>query len=143
MIGRFPNVVLFKFPRMSSEDVVIWKKFLEKFGKDYTSFDYDFKVGSGTDPGPEVPEAFRIDFIELSKKRIDAIGYSPDGVSIFEVKPRAGTQALGQLLTYKKLYEKAYPERKIKEVAVVCNFISDEEILLYNSFNISHYIISI
>lgn len=125
---------------MSSEDVQIWKKFLELHGKEYSSFDYDFKVGSGTDPGPEVPENFRQDFIDLSKKRIDAVGYQNDGVTLFEIKPRAGTQALGQLITYKALYEKANPDNKIKSTAVVCQFISDEEILLYNSFNIDHYI---
>ncbi len=128
---------------MSSEDVVIWKAFLAKYGKEYTSFDYDFKVGEGTDPGEEISENFRNDFIELSKKRIDAIGYRSSGVTIFEVKPRAGTQALGQLITYKSLYEKNYPERKIEAIAVVCSFISPEEIVLYDSFGINNYVVSI
>jgi len=128
---------------MSSEDVAIWKKFIEANGKNYTSFDYDFKVGEGTDPGPEVPENYRQDFIELSKKRIDAVGYQDNGVSIFEVKPRAGTQALGQLITYKSLYEKKFPSTKIVEVAVVCSFISPEEVALYKSFGINNYVFSI
>lgn len=143
MQGRFNNEILFKFPRMSSEDVIIWKKFLELYGKNYSSFDYDFKVGSGTDPGTEVPEEFRFDFIELSKKRIDAIGYQSDGVTIFEVKPRAGTQALGQLISYKNLYAKNFPENRIKEVAVVCNFITPEEISLYSDYNINNYVIEL
>ena len=143
MYGRFPNTILFRFPRMSSEDVTIWKKFLELHGKNYSSFDYDFKVGDGTDPGPEVQENFRQDFIELSKKRIDAVGYQNDGVTLFEIKPRAGTQALGQLLTYKNLFVKNFPGRTIKEIAVVCNFITPEEIDLYNSFGINNYVVSL
>jgi len=128
---------------MSSEDVAIWKKFIEAYGKNYSSFDYDFKVGEGTDPGPAVPENYRQDFIELSKKRIDAVGYQPTGVSIFEIKPRAGTQALGQLITYKSLYEKNFPGRTIKEVAVICSFISPEEITLYKSFGINNYVFAL
>lgn len=143
MRGQYPNTILFRFPRMSSEDVAIWKKFLLLFGNRYTTFDYDFKVGTGSDPGIEIAENFRQDFIDLSRKRIDAIGYQSDGVSIFEVKPRAGTQALGQLITYRSLYEKDHPENFIKETAVVCAFITEEEINLYNSFNIKSYIIAI
>ena len=142
MEGRFANETLYKFPRMSSDDTYIWRMFLSKYGKDYTSFDYDFKVGRGSDPGDIVDYNLRQDFIELSRKRIDAIGYQPDGITIFEVKPRAGTQALGQLIIYKQLYSQDYPTVKIKSVAVVCGFITDEEIELYKLHDINIFTMS-
>ena len=136
MQGRFSNALLYKFPRMSSEDTQIWKRFLSQYGEDYTSFDYDFKVGDGVLPDLPIPEQFIKDFQELTRKRIDALGYDPSGVTIFEVKPRAGTAALGQLLTYKSLFLKSYPAVNVNALKLVCEIATDEEIALYQQYGI-------
>lgn len=137
MQGRFSNNVLYKYPRMSSEDTEIWKRFLLAYAKQYQSFDYDLKVGDGVLPDLPLEPIYLKDFQELTKKRIDAVGYSPDGVTIFEVKPRAGTSALGQLLTYKQLFVKTYPGVQIKDLCLVCALATDEEIQLYKQYGIS------
>lgn len=140
MHGRFPPIQLHKFPRMSPEDTTIWRKFLEKEGKNYDRFDYDLPVGNGEDPGPGVPENLRKDFIDLTRKRIDAVGYRDNSVTIFEVKPRAGTQALGQLLTYFPLFIQTYPGFSSVTLAVVTSFINTDELSIYASHSIKVYL---
>lgn len=137
MQGRFSNAILYKFPRMSSEDTEIWKRFLAQYGENFSSFDYDFKVGDGVLPDLPIPEKFLKDFQELTKKRIDAIGYNPSGVTIIEVKPRAGTSGLGQLLTYKNLFVKSYPSTNVVALLLVCEIATDEEIKLYQQYGIT------
>jgi len=141
MQGRFSNALLYKFPRMSSEDTQIWKRFLSQFGENFSSFDYDFKVGDGVTPDLPIPEKFLNDFKELTKKRIDALGYNPSGVTIFEVKPRAGTSALGQLLTYKNLFVKSYPGVNVIALVLVCELATDEEVQLYQQYGIQIFIL--
>lgn len=136
MNGRFSNTILFKYPRMSSEDVKIWQPFLSDQGAKYDRFDYDLKVGTGVKPDLPVPEIFLQDFQELTKKRIDAVGYNKNGATLFEVKPRAGTSALGQLLTYKSLFAQSYPNIPIYQLILVCGLATDEEIQLYKQYEI-------
>lgn len=137
MQGRFSNATLYKYPRMSSEDTEIWKRFLVQYGDNFSSFDYDFKVGDGVIPDLPIPENFLKDFQELTKKRIDAIGYNSSGVTIIEIKPRAGTSGLGQLLTYKNLFVKSYPNVNIAALLLVCEIATDEEIKLYQQYGIT------
>jgi hypothetical protein len=136
MLGRFSNAALYKYPRMSSEDVKIWQPFLSDQGAKYDRFDYDLKVGTGVLPDLPVPEIFLQDFQELTKKRIDAVGYNKNGATLFEVKPRAGTSALGQLLTYKILFTQSYPDVPIYQLVLVCGLATDEEIQLYKQYGI-------
>ena len=44
----------------------------------------------------------------LYQKKIDVIGYKNNDVYIVEVKPNAGSSALGQVLSYKLLYQNEF-----------------------------------
>ena len=126
---------------MTSQDAQIWTRFLKLHSSLYTRFDYDFKVGSGTIPDPSFPENFIVDFIELTKKRIDAIGYGSSFIELFEVKPRASTSALGQILTYTSLYQSSFPTSLKIISSVVSEFISDDDIKIYKEYDIRYYIV--
>lgn len=140
MKGRFPSIQLIKYPHMAPQDYILWNQFLTEHGKEFTSFDYDVKVGEGIQPISQVPANMAKDFIELTKKRIDAVGYKQDGVTIFEVKPRAGSTALGQLLTYQSLYKLTYPNNTILNLVLITSMLTKDEELLYNQYHIISYI---
>ncbi|MHC1600500.1 MAG: hypothetical protein ACXQS5_06760 [Candidatus Methanospirareceae archaeon] len=61
--------------------------------------------------------------IALTQLRIDAVGETPREIWIFEVKPRAGRSALGQLESYGYWYIRQYAPRKPVKLAVVCESI--------------------
>lgn len=126
---------------MSNEDTQLWTRFLQKYASDYDSFDYDFAVGTGEDPGSSVPENFRKDYLDLTKKRIDAVGYKGTDITIFEVKPRAGTTALGQLLTYFELFRRTNPSVTHLSMAVVTELINTEERDLYTLRGIKIFVV--
>jgi len=56
----------------------------------------------------------------LTQLRIDAVGETDDKVWIFEVKPRAGRSALGQLESYYYWYVRQFRPSKPVRLAVVC-----------------------
>ena len=139
MKGRWPNTPLFRYSRMSREDTILWNQFIHDHGPEYESFDYDLPVGEGETPQEDLPDFLIKDWQDLTKKRIDAVGYKNNTATIFEVKPRAGTSALGQLLTYKKLFSQTFPSVKPVNLTVICSLILNDEKNVYNSQGITIY----
>ncbi len=112
---------------MSAEEGIIWGNFLAKYGKEYQRFDYDLRVGSGIPPEQDLPFEFKKDYEDLTKKRIDAVGYNDSYATIFEVKQRASFSALGQLLGYRDLFKKSFPLYTVDDLILVCSSISPED----------------
>jgi len=89
---------------MFPKDITIWERFLVSPANDFEGFDYDIKVGSV----PQFPDGLDTSVYKagniLWKKRIDAVGHKNGKIYIIEVKPHAGSSAIGQVLGYVQLY---------------------------------------
>lgn len=103
---------LFKFeignwyPHMSKADRAIWERFILKYVDAYDSMQYDLHVG---DPPPfntlmDDDEDKNQDM--LYRLRIDAVGYTDMEIHTIEIKPNAGPSTIGQVKSYKTLYER-------------------------------------
>jgi hypothetical protein len=118
---RFPPELLKKYPQMSPDDVPIWSDFLLQYASNYLGFDYNVRVGEGTTPvattDTELIKWTKI----LTQKRIDAVGYKTNSIEIFEVKPRAGITALGQVISYLALYRETFNPTLPITGTVVCD----------------------
>ena len=139
--SQFPAEKLFRYPHMFALDIAIWERFLDAYAGDFTGFDYDVKVGSGTEPVPDLgPEYVRMQGI-LSKYRIDVVGYKPGAIYIIETKPEAGTIAIGQIETYTRLYARDF---KPSEQVIGC-IVTDRELpdmrYLTTQKNVEYYIV--
>ena len=111
---RFPPDKLAKYPHFFPLDIPIWERFIDSFGAGFSGFNYDVKVGSGTKPVKGLGAKYRRMQRILSKYRIDAVGFRGDAVVIIEVKPDAGTIAIGQIELYTELYERDFkPGRRV------------------------------
>lgn len=103
-----------KFPHLLPKEVLIWNKFLDVHEKEYESFDYDVHVGLGAELPKDVSPMIRKIALGLTRKRIDAVGYKSNSITIFELKPEAGLSAIGQCLAYYYLYRREFrPKRKV------------------------------
>jgi hypothetical protein len=100
----YPNTKLNKYPHMFPLDIPIWERFLDQSGADFLGFDYDVKVGSGTEPVEGLGVIYARMQSILSKYRIDVVGYKSGAIWIIETKPEAGTVAIGQIEAYTRLY---------------------------------------
>ncbi len=123
---------------MSTEETIIWSKFLAAYGKDFQRFDYDLRVGNGITPGEPIPDLFKKDYEDLTKSRIDAVGYNGKIATIFEVKQRANLNAIGQLIGYGHLFRKSFPQFAVKDLFLICGSASYEiaDILASNNIKI-------
>lgn len=111
---------------MFALDIDIWERFLDLYADNYLGFDYDIKVGTGA-PIPEgTPDNYARMQTVLSKYRIDCVGYTDTEIHIIEVKPEAGTIAIGQIDLYVPLYRREFsPDRKVVGVIVTDRELPD------------------
>ena len=107
---RYKYERLAKYPHMLARDVVLWERFLAKFPNQYQEVSYDVKVGRGVELPASYPGNMVTDALALTRKRIDVVGYKQGGVDVIEVKPMAGLSAIGQVISYKILYEIQFAE---------------------------------
>ena len=122
------------YPHLLPDDIEIWERWLTLFGSNYTSFDYDVRVGNGRDPGPNFSSNIRQMGIDLSQRRIDAVGHQPGRITIIEITRAAGLKTIGQTMAYPVLYRHKFKPTKPLHSLIVCQSIQDdmETVLLTN-----------
>lgn len=93
------------YPAMQVDEILVWRNWLQLHQAEYDRFDYNVRIGTGVDPGPAFPDNIRKMAIAIRSLRLDAVGWKGDTPTIFEVKRRAGPENVGQLLTYRAVWE--------------------------------------
>ncbi len=104
---------------MAVNDVPIWERWLELHASEFEGFDYDVRVGRGRNAPASFSPEFRKDITDLTQMRIDAVAVQSGLIDIIEVKQNAGASAIGQVLTYKELYEDSPEALLIRRLVIV------------------------
>jgi len=68
---------------MAPREVVIFQQWQNEHGNEYDRFDYNVRIGNGTDPGPQYSQSDRDMYISNTQKRIDAVGWKGAPVEDF------------------------------------------------------------
>lgn len=106
---------------MKPADVHIWEKFVRAYPESFSSVDYDVAVG----PAPAWLDVENDERAakesKLYRRKVDVVGYHPDFIALIEVKPFAESKALGQALSYDKLYRDDHPQSRRVVPWVVTN----------------------
>lgn len=140
----------FRFPGMAPREILVFKNWLRANEAEYSigqapavislpgpqgnpvllsiPFDYNFRIGNGYDPGPTWPPEQRQNAILNSMKRIDAIAYREFKVNLIEVKDRAMLSAIGQLVSYRQLWQRDFPTTPIEQLILVANRVDPDTI---------------
>lgn len=122
---------LSKYPHMLPADVALWERWLDRHGDFFSAVEYDVHVGGAIERLPVWSDQLVEMASTLAAKRIDVVGHRPGEVWIIEVKPEAGTSAIGQLVSYRILYiEKFKPATEPVCCLVTDNLVPDERFLL-------------
>ena len=109
------------FPGMLPREILVFQSWLRQHEMQYDRFDYNVRLGAGFDPGPTWDEAIRRMAIANTQKRVDAVGYQGNTVTLIEVKDRAGFSAIGQLVGYEALWLHEHPGAQQPRLILVCN----------------------
>jgi hypothetical protein len=67
-------------------------------------FDYNVRLGQGSDPGPGFDVMTRLRAVLATQFRLDAVGFTGETPTIFEIKRDVGAAQLGQILSYDAIW---------------------------------------
>jgi len=93
---------------MRELETLIWERFLTAFPNAYDEVAYNVKVGEGAVIPEGTEENIAFDFKTLTQRKIDVIGFKGNDIDIIELKPYAGTGAVGQVKAYGILFKSTY-----------------------------------
>lgn len=119
------------YPHLLPPDVPVWERYLASFGEDYETIDYDVRVGQGRPAGEEIPENLHGMALDLSRRRIDAVGVTADRIDLIEVTRIADLKAVGQLIAYPILYKQSFkPLLPVRMILVAEQTWTDIDLVL-------------
>lgn len=127
MSGRLPYGERVHYPHMTVIESKVWEKYMIAKPKSFETVDYDFRVGRGIELPEDYGDNWKRMAKMLSQKRIDVIGWVGDSPTIIEVKQRVGAGTIGQVLTYKTLFEEYFKNIELPELLIICEMISNDD----------------
>ena len=143
MQGRFKFEHLSKYPHLLEEDVKLWDAFISQYPNVFDRCDYDIHVGKGVRLNGEVPANIVRMATHLSQCRIDVVGFKGKTTTIVEVKPRARSNAIGQIITYKALYEWQYPDQPKPRLMIVTDDVNSDTLYVAEKNHINIKLVDI
>jgi hypothetical protein len=115
-----------RYTHLLQPDVELWSDYLATLPNPWKQIDYDVRVGRGRDPGNEFDDNIRQMAIQLSQRRIDAVGYTDRDITIIEISMAAGLATLGQLTAYPHLFQTTYNPTLPLKLLLVCRRFQDD-----------------
>jgi len=141
MPGKYNYEILPKYPHLLGEDIPIWERFLEAYPNYFDSVDYDVKVGSGVNSDVISDKKYRTYYEDLTKKRIDVLGWKNFFITIVEIKKRVSLGTLGQIIGYKFLYSEEHPEENLIKTLIITSSIDRDDQKVLDHFSIPFIVI--
>lgn len=124
MVGLGPGqkpVVRPHYPHFMVEDTGVWTKFLETDAFRLKEVWYDVRVGLPVLIAVGASDIEQRIAAGLTRKRIDVVAKVGGGVWVIEVKPYASMYAVGQVMTYVRLFAREYTVPGQVWPVIICN----------------------
>lgn len=129
-------IVMVHYPHMMPEDTDVWTRFLKERHLNITKVWYDVRVGSMVFMGPEASEMETRIAAGLTRKRIDAVVEVAGETWVIEVKPYANMYAVGQVITYVRLFEQEYEHIGELRAVIVCDDYDSDLVEEFDEFEV-------
>ena len=118
------------YPNLREGETFIWDRFLVAFPDAYDEVIYNLHLGKGAEIPAGTEENIARDFKLLTQYKIDVVGFNKNQIDIIEIKPYAGASAIGQVISYQKLYiEHIDPNARPNLVIITDQMRPDTELL--------------
>ena len=129
MLGKSQKpIVMPHYPHMLAEDTEVWSRYLADPIVPITEVWYDVHVGQGMLLPVGAGDIDRRIAAGVSRKRIDAVCRIGGGFWVVEIKPLASMLALGQVLSYLRLFLDEYEVTGEVWPVIVCDR-ADEDLI--------------
>lgn len=124
------------YEHMADADRLIWEIYMTKHPDEFDTVAYDVAVGAGANFDTVVSPATGGDLKRLYQRRIDVLARKGGTTFIIELKPRASTSALGQVVGYNVLAARDFPGEKFGRPIVITDMLLPEMETLAKGFGV-------
>jgi hypothetical protein len=107
------------FPGLRPVEARVLRQWLKLHEREFDRFDYNVRIGAGTDPGEEIEPNVRKGFIESTQMRVDVVARRGEQPTLIEVKDRATAAAIGQLIVYSHHWGETFPSSPTPKLLVI------------------------
>lgn len=114
------------YPHMLHEDNSVWTKFLQTDSDRIKEVWYDVRVGMPVLLSEGASEIDRRIAAGLTRKRIDCVCSVGGGFWVVEIKPYASMLAVGQVITYSRLFTMEYSIQGQVIPVIVCDSYDED-----------------
>jgi len=121
---------------MMVEDTFVWTKFLESKFVEIKEVWYDVHVGMSVFLGEGADDMDKRIAAGITRKRIDVIAAVAGGLWIIEIKPYASMYAVGQVLTYVRLFNKEYTSPGRTVPVIICDDYDEDLVDEFDEFGV-------
>jgi len=134
-VGQKP-IVMPHYPHMLAEDTDVWTDYLKAPIAPIKEVWYDLHVGQSMPLPVGASDLDKRIAAGVSRKRIDVIARVGGGYWVIEVKPFAGMLAVGQVVSYARLFIAEYrPDGEVWPV-IVCRNADPDLLSEYDDYGI-------
>lgn len=128
------------FPERSSQEDALIADFLTRHIHEYDRYSFTVRVGQGQTPDPNHLPGVQQQSLRNSKMRIDMMAWRDAQPFIFEVKLRATHAALGQVQTYRQLWQEENPDAPAPILGVIARAIEPDMERVFAANGITVYL---
>lgn len=132
-------IVMPHYPHMLPKDRRIWTAFLEAGVVDITEVWYDVHVGQGVLLPVGTSDLLQRIRDGITRKRIDVVCHVGNRYWVVEVKPRADMYALGQVMTYVRLFMGEFAMVEEVVAVIICSEVDEDLMYLFEEFSVMVY----
>jgi len=111
---------------MLPADVPLWHRFLDRYASNFERFFYNVRVGGPDVSKIEGDEVLKRMWYLNTAKRIDAIGEKENELWIIEVASSPYLRAVGQMLTYRFLWNLDPKINKPVKDVLLCYYLDSD-----------------
>lgn len=129
-------IIMPHYPHMLAEDTMVWSKFLRADKVKIARVWYDVRIGSMVFTGNDMSKMEAKISAGLTRKRIDAVVEVDGNTWVVEVKPYANMYAVGQIITYVRLFRQEYKFLGELSAVIVCDDYDDDLIEEFDELDI-------
>lgn len=129
-----------QFPERTQRESALIKDFLEAHIEEYDTYQFSVRVGQGMTPDPTHLPGVQTNTTFSSQKRIDVVAWQGNQATIFEVKFRANPAALGQLTTYRHLWQEDNPDAPEPRLAIIARYTDPDTARVLSAHGVTVYL---
>lgn len=121
-------VIASYYPERTDAESAVIRDYLNAHGTEFAKLGFSIRVGQALKPDPTHLIGVQRSTIYSTRKRIDFVGINGELHTLVEAKQRIQPAAIGQILTYRKLYLEDHPDVHNVRMILIGRYSDDDTV---------------